>query len=133
MEFALREEGAHSEEAAAHKTRKPAFDLPLARGLGETKRTKPVEPRGEKRTRSAPQPPPGGSSIVALSGAECNEPKAGCHELLIWIFWGRTGAPGCAARCPGPNGPRRLCANSSEIGPKERLGALGGRNGAPAG
>ena len=133
MEFALREEGAHSEEAAAHKTRKPAFDLPLARGLGETKRTKPVEPRGAKRTRSAPQPPPGGSSIVALSGAECNEPKAGCHELLIWIFWGRTGAPGCAARCPGPNGPRRLCANSSEIHPEEWLGAPGGWNGAPAG
>ena len=133
MEFALREEGAHSEEAAAHKTRKPAFDLPLARGLGETKRTKPVEPLGRKRTRSAPQPPPGGSSIVALSGAECNEPKAGCHELLIWIFWKQTSALGSAARRPEPSGNRRLCVKSSEIHLQERPGGPGGPNGGPAG
>ena len=133
MEFALREEGAHSEEAAAHKTRKPAFDLPLARGLGETKRTKPVEPRGAKRTRSAPQPPPGGSSIVALSGAECNEPISWLSRTVGLDFLGKPAPRGSAARCPEPNGPRRLCATLSEINPHERLGGPGGPNGGPAG
>ena len=115
------------------RARKPAFDHPLAGGLGATEWTKPVEPRCGKTDQKRLQATAGRPQHCCSERTECNEPKAGCHELLIWIFWGRTGALGCAARYPVPNGPRRLCANSSEIHPEEWLGAPGGWNGAPAG